>query len=498
MLYEEILNDLYINELYDNIEKYENNNESWANHSKKHALNVSIIIEKLLLLSKSNKKTIETAKIAALLHDLGCVNGKDKHEIRGYEIAKEYLSKKEISTYRKKEILNAIKNHRNCLNSDNHILNALVLSDKLDITKDRVLKAGYNIKGMRQLINIDDIKITKNGKILKINFITSKNIDLKELNEFYFMDKVYKSIKNYANYYNWFYQICFNDKIYISNFDPEENYWNSQLEIYKKLPYINKYKYLSWQPARWSSNGAAVKRIFDNIKDIETVCEVGAGSMAFSFEMYRQNNNLKLTGVDRSLIAKEYAQKIAKDMNIPMNYYVQDLFDLNENNKYDIVLSLGVIEHYKKEEQIKFINKCKNLSKKYILIAIPNQDSIIFKSYVNWSSKNNNNYEEEHEVLDIKKLKNLVEKCGLKAKIIDGFQIFLSESRFLDETFEKNKDYIKYLKNILTKGSTKLGEKFPHYNFKREDIKNMQNVEYCITSKERLELSFMTYILCEK
>lgn len=47
--------------------------------------------------------------------------------------------------------------------------------------------------------------------------------------------------------------------------------------------------------------------------------------------------------------------------------------------KYDLVLSLGVIEHYNYEKMVKFVEKCISLSNKYIFIAIPNQESIFLR-----------------------------------------------------------------------------------------------------------------------
>ncbi len=50
--------------------------------------------------------------------------------------------------------------------------------------------------------------------------------------------------------------------------DLEENYWKHQLELYNSLNYDKKIKYMEWQPARWSANRAAVKKIFNTIDDI--------------------------------------------------------------------------------------------------------------------------------------------------------------------------------------------------------------------------------------
>lgn len=280
--------------------------------------------------------------------------------------------------------------------------------------------------------------------------------------------------------------------------DPEKKYWEKQEREYDSLDYPPYLKYLQWQPARWSSNGGAAKNILKKTSDIKTVCEVGAGSMAFSIALYLQNNDLKLTAIDRSSTASRYGKKIASDMNVPVNYITKDFFDMDSSLKYDLVLSLGVIEHYDYEKQKKFIKKCMEISNKYILIAIPNQDSIIFKSYINWCNKNNNNYEENHEKLDTSLLKNLVCECGLKPIIVDGFQIYLSQSDFLSETIRENSQYIDKLKKAIIKENKEIGYQFPNYNFTALDIDDMMKAELSFSPKERLKYSFMTYILCEK
>ena len=280
--------------------------------------------------------------------------------------------------------------------------------------------------------------------------------------------------------------------------DLESKYWKKQLKIYSLLPYEKSEKYLAWQPARWSSNGAVVKEILSNIKKINTVCELGAGSAAFSLEMYRQNNNLKITAIDKSKVASKYGKKISKDMNIPIEYKVCDFFKNKFQKTYDFVLSLGVIEHFNTVDRKKFIQKCIDTSNKYIFIAIPNQESIIFKSYVKWCNQNNNNYEEKHEKFNTNDLLKLVKGYKLKPIMIGGFQVFLSESNFLEDTVKENIKYIYKLKKSLIEQDELIGEKFPNYNFKKDDIPAMMKAELSFSNQERLKMSFMTYILCEK
>lgn len=211
-MFEQIKNDNYILEMYKKIEIYENDHYAPAYHSKVHAFNVSKLIKKILSLTTNNLQLIEDAAIAGLLHDLGCYNGKENHEKRSYEIAKKYMDENRIILQYHNEILEAIKKHRNDFYSNNPILRALVLSDKLDITKERISKFGMNIIGMRQLQHIYDVVVDLQNDIFIVNFLTDENIDINELLEEYsFMKKVFLSIKAYANYINLDYIIKINN-----------------------------------------------------------------------------------------------------------------------------------------------------------------------------------------------------------------------------------------------------------------------------------------------
>ncbi|MDD4188103.1 MAG: HD domain-containing protein [Bacilli bacterium] len=201
-MYEKILNDNYILNLYNKISIYEENEKGWAHHNLQHAINVAEMIELILMGLFYNKVFIENAKIAALLHDIGCINGKENHPAKSELMAKEYFKKKNIKLKYEKEVLSAIKNHSAGFDENNLMTICLIFCDKIDIKKTRVAKEGYNVVGMRQLQYIDDINIFINQDIIKIDFIINDLLNLKELEDFYFTDKVFKAINSFANKIN--------------------------------------------------------------------------------------------------------------------------------------------------------------------------------------------------------------------------------------------------------------------------------------------------------
>ena len=276
--------------------------------------------------------------------------------------------------------------------------------------------------------------------------------------------------------------------------DLEKEYWNVQLKKYDDLKYNPEIKYESWQPARWSSNKSAIELISKYVENIESSIEIGAGSGAFSLELYRKYKN-KVFEIDRSEVACKYGKKIAQDMNIPVIYNKGDLFKIKESNIADIVLSLGVIEHYNDKLQKEFIKKCIQLTKNYILIAIPNQESSIFKNYVNWSNKNGNIYQEKHENLSLDKLMIKMEEEGLNILYADGFQVFLSEGKFWNEMNLEKEPIIQKLKRNIQKINNDIGKLFPNYDFKFDDINMMAEIECNLEREERMQNSFMSFVL---
>lgn len=144
-----------------------------------------------------------------------------------------------------------------------------------------------------------------------------------------------------------------------------------------------------------------------------------------------------------------------------------------------------------------FIKKCIDLSNKYILICIPNQESIFFKNYVSWSEKLSKKYVEKHQKLTNGDLKKLLEKMNLKIILEDGFQVFLSESKFLSEDTKNNLDMINDIRKSISKYDENLASEYPNKNFSMEDIKTLTLSELNLSKEERMKYSFMTFILAE-
>ena len=216
-LYERIKNDKSIIEIYNKIEEYEDNDteKGFAYHNYDHVLNVSSIVEDILRLLNYDENFIYKAKIAAILHDTGVLQGKDDHAYRSYEFSLNYFNENSISFDEIDLVLEAIKIHSDGFDTDNIIALVLILADKLDIKKTRVAKAGRNTIGMRQFLYIEDINFKLKEKTLEVNFLVHEDIDLDELSNYYFIKKVFKAIEAFCKKVNLNYIIFVNDKEWI-------------------------------------------------------------------------------------------------------------------------------------------------------------------------------------------------------------------------------------------------------------------------------------------
>ncbi len=212
--FNKIREDKNVVEIYKKIHEYEDAEGGYAYHDYNHVNNVASYCEKILKSLGYDNDFIQEAKVAALLHDTGCIKGKENHAFRSYEFAKKYLKENDIKLKNESLVLDAIKNHSDGFVTDNIIQLVIILADKIDIKKSRIGEAGRQLKGNRQYQYINDIQFEIANNNFYINFICDKKIDLEELNSYYFTKKVFNSIKAFSNKLNLSPKVSINDKLW--------------------------------------------------------------------------------------------------------------------------------------------------------------------------------------------------------------------------------------------------------------------------------------------
>ncbi len=216
-MYDKIKNDPYIVNVYNEISKYEDETGGWGHHNLDHVTNVADMVEHILKIFNYEEDFIEDAKVAALLHDLGCIIGKQDHPSRSYEMAKKYLSENNIVLKYEDLVFDAIKVHSDGFDTDNMMALALIISDKLDMKKTRVARAGYFVDGMKEIQYINDIFVSVKDNTFVVEFLSDSEINREALDNYYFIPKVFKSIKAFSKKMNLDYIVLFNGEVW--NFD---------------------------------------------------------------------------------------------------------------------------------------------------------------------------------------------------------------------------------------------------------------------------------------
>ena len=211
-IYEKIINDKKIIDRYENIKKFEDETGGRAYHDLEHIKRVEKIIDNVLNKLEFDEDFIYKEKIACILHDTGAILGKENHAYRSYLFAKDYFSNNDIEFDDIDLILDAIRNHSDGFETDNLYGIILIFADKLDMTKERLSIHGEKVKGNREYSHVNDISITIENNMLKINFITDGKINLKEINEYYFTKKIFKGVESFSNRLNLKYIMLIDNK----------------------------------------------------------------------------------------------------------------------------------------------------------------------------------------------------------------------------------------------------------------------------------------------
>ena len=104
--------------------------------------------------------------------------------------------------------MDAILFHSKGHNSDYGYI--LTLADKLDICKNRVTKSGNKQLGVRQFCFIKSLDFDIKNGVFTVNLKSNKKLDLNELNNYYFTEKIFNAIKNFADYFKLSYKTYIN------------------------------------------------------------------------------------------------------------------------------------------------------------------------------------------------------------------------------------------------------------------------------------------------
>lgn len=144
-------------------------------HGRYHTMFVVDTVEYLLKSLSYNSKIVEFGKIAALLHDIGNIAGRWNHARKSTALAEVFLDDlEELLPTEKNMIVQAIGNHSDGENIMSPIGAALLLADKVDVSKRRRLHIEPIDNWYSNLLQIEDMDINIWGTEIIINFTTTE------------------------------------------------------------------------------------------------------------------------------------------------------------------------------------------------------------------------------------------------------------------------------------------------------------------------------------
>jgi len=148
-------------------------------HGRYHTMFVVKHIEYVLRKLGYDDYTVELGKIAALLHDIGTLTGKEGHAIKSSEMCEYFLDRTELTDEDKGSITHAIKDHSNGDEINSPFGAALLLIDKVNLCRERVLVKDTDDAWLINLLEIENTKITVKNKRITINYVVTPKFSKK-------------------------------------------------------------------------------------------------------------------------------------------------------------------------------------------------------------------------------------------------------------------------------------------------------------------------------
>ncbi len=187
----------------------------YTEHSHRHISIVSKRAGKILEVLGYPERTIELARIAGYLHDIGnCVNRTD-HAHSGAILAYQILKDMGMPVEERTEIMMAIGNHDEKTGTAvSDISAALILADKSDVHRDRVTNTNLSTFDIHDKVNyaVTNADLTIDSKNKRIELKLTIDTEISPVLDYFeiFMDRTMMS-KYAAKYLDIWFELLIND-----------------------------------------------------------------------------------------------------------------------------------------------------------------------------------------------------------------------------------------------------------------------------------------------
>ena len=187
----------------------------YTEHSNRHIGIVSKRTGEILKKLGFDERTVELGKIAGYLHDIGnCVNRVD-HAHTGAILAYNILKEIGMPAEERTEIMMAIGNHdEGTGNAVSDISAALILADKSDVHRDRVVNTNMSTFDIHDRVNyaVTNANLELNEETRKITLTLTIDTEICPVLDYFqiFMDRTMMS-KYAAKYLNVWFELIINE-----------------------------------------------------------------------------------------------------------------------------------------------------------------------------------------------------------------------------------------------------------------------------------------------
>lgn len=153
----------------------------YTDHSEAHC---TVVAERAGLILKKleyPEETIELAKIAGFMHDIGNAMNRSRHAEYGAILANEFLKGTDLSLEDRITIMSAIGNHDESTGgATDPVSAALIIADKTDVRRNRVRdkdRAAFDIHDrVNYAVTEAKLKINKEKKLISLNLQIDESI----------------------------------------------------------------------------------------------------------------------------------------------------------------------------------------------------------------------------------------------------------------------------------------------------------------------------------
>lgn len=259
--------------------------------------------------------------------------------------------------------------------------------------------------------------------------------------------------------------------------------------------------YRDWQPTKWQSLRRVLDRVFAHCTAAgappRSAVELGCGSATLSIKLAQRG--LTVTGIDREPDALDLARACCDGLPLPASpsfvrgdFLAERLSDTVA--PADLVLSGGVIEHWDEDGQREALGAHLELSKRWVLVTVPNLESPVFQSFLHWAEATGRLYEDEHFDISVP---SLAEDLGCEVALVDGCRLFLPKAEHYEGSDSELDDFNAKLGSRLVAAGGARYAAFPEMNFTAADIDVLEAVEEATSVKERMRFGFLHYYLLD-